>query len=176
MADLQASEEWQKPRCRWGETGAYVLAYPEDTEVLKAARMLGWIDMEEVGTGNRSGRPEPAWKIAMTAAGKAESAKCGEGSMRSTTFGIPVSERRFISGKRTTEPDVYNPTRTVFEVQFEWVPTQAGDIVKYALTERRAIERGLATARVSMLYGERVVRPGSNGWGVQSIIDERQKR
>jgi hypothetical protein len=173
MADLQDSARWAAPRCRWLETGAHVLAYPQDTAVLEAARDLGFVEMEQVGTGNRTGRVEPAWKIALTAAGKAESAKCGRGSTRSTTFGMPVSQRRFISGKRTAEADKYNPNRTMFEVEFEWVPTAVGDRVKYVLTGNMAVEQGLARATVSMLHGERAVGKGPNGWTVQAINDSR---
>jgi hypothetical protein len=173
MADLQSSAKWAAPRCRWLETGAHVLASPQDTAVLEAARDLGFVEMTQVGTGNRTGRVEPAWRIALTDAGKAESAKCGRGSTRSTTFGIPVSQRRFISGKRTAEPDTSNPTRTMFEVEFEWVPTAAGDRVKYVLTGNMAVEQGLAKATVSMLYGNRVVGKGANGWVVNAIHDAR---
>ena len=59
FADLQASAEWLDPRCRWLETGAHLLAYPQDTAVLKAARDLGYIEMEQVGMGNRIGTPNP---------------------------------------------------------------------------------------------------------------------
>ncbi len=80
LADLQASAKWKEPRCRWLETSAHILFYPQDTEVLKAARDAGYADVEQVGTGNRIGTPEPAWSVALTEAGKAESVKCGKGS------------------------------------------------------------------------------------------------
>jgi hypothetical protein len=173
MADLQASPEWVKPRCRWLETGAHRLFYPQDTAVLMAARDLGYADVQEVGTGNRTGTPEPAWGVALTEAGRAESAKCGEGSSRAEVFGVPVSARRFLSGKRTGAPDMYNPNRTMFEVEFEWTPTAAGNQVKYVLTNHMTVEQGLATARVAMLYGPRAANKGSNGWTVQAIHDNR---
>jgi hypothetical protein len=175
MADLQAASEWTKPRCRWLETGAHILAWPQDTEVLMAARDLGFIEMDQVGTGNRTGTPQPAWRVKLTESGKAESARCGKGSSRATVFGVSVSQRRFIAGKRVKDPDPYNPDQTTFEVQFEWVPTPAGDRVKYVLTDKMAVEQGLATARVVMRYSDRSTRKGSNGWAVQAIHDERMR-
>ena len=173
MADLQASPKWTQPNCRWLETGAHLLFYPQDTAVLMAARDLGYAEVEQVGTGNRTGTVEPAWSVRLTDAGKTESAKCGKGSSRETVFGVPVSQRRFISGRRTGEPDMYNSNRTLFEVEFEWVPTPAGDRVKHVLTSHMAVEQGLAKAQVSMLYGDRVINKGSNGWTVQAIGDSR---
>lgn len=173
MADLQESPKWAAPRCRWLETGAHILAYPQDTAVLEAGRDLGFIEMEQVGTGNRTGRVEPAWRIGLTDAGRTETAKCGRGSARPTTFGVPVATRRFMAGRRTGEPDMYNPSRTLFEVEFEWVPTAAGDRVKHVLTRHMAVEQGLAKATVVMLYGDRAVGKGANGWTVQAIEDGR---
>jgi hypothetical protein len=171
MADLQASDEWNKPSCRWLETGVWVLAYRQETAIYEAARDLGYIEMSQAGTANRIGTPEPAWKVSLTDAGKAESEKCGSGSSRSEVFGVPVSQRRFISGKRIKEPDMYNPDRTVFEVEFEWVPTAAGDRVKYVLTDKMSVQQGVASANVSLKYGERVTSKGGNGWWVEQIHD-----
>lgn len=176
MSDLQASADWKRPRCRWLETSAHILFYPQDTEVLMAARDVGYAQVEQVGTGNRIGTPQPAWRVTLTEAGKGASAKCGKGSSRPTVFGVPVSERRFMSGKRTGEPDMYNPNRTVFDVEFEWTPTSAGDRVKPVLTDHMAVEQGLATARVVMLHGDGVINKGANGWAVQSINDSRGRR
>jgi hypothetical protein len=58
-------------------------------------------------------------------------------------------------------------------VEFEWVPTAAGDRVKYVLTGNMAVEQGLAKATVVMLYGDRAVGKGPNGWTVQAINDGR---
>ena len=68
---------------------------------------------------------------------------------------------------------MYNPNRTMFEVEFEWTPTPAGNQVKNVLTSHMAVEQGLATARVAMLYGTRVANKGSNGWTVEAIHDSR---
>ena len=171
MADLQQSATWTTASCRWIDTGAHVLAWPQDTEVLKAARDLGFIEMEQIGTGNRIGTIEPAWRIAITEAGRTEAAKCAPGSSNSTGFAIPVSHRRFISGKRTKEPDMFNPNMTVFEVDFEWVPSGVGDRVRNVLTGRLAVNQGLAKAQVAMLYGERSGDAGTNGWRVKSMND-----
>jgi hypothetical protein len=174
MADLQTSPKWTEPRCRWLETGAHLLLYPQDTAVLMAARDLGYVEVEQVGTGNRIGTPEPAWSVRLTDKGKTESAKCGSGSSRAEVFGVPVSQRRFISAKRTGEPDMYNPNRTVFEIEFEWVPTAVGELVKNVLTSHMAVEQGLAKAQASMLYGDRVTNTQSNGWTVQAINETRK--
>ena len=130
--------------------------------------------MEQVGTGNRIGTPQPAWKVALTDAGKAESARCGKGSDRREVFGVPVAERRFISGKRTGEPNKYYPDQAIFEVELEWVPTPAGNRVRHILTGNMTVEEGLATATVRMVYG-RSFDKGPNGWGVVSIIHPRRK-
>ena len=171
MTDLQASSAWAAPRCRWLETGAHLLFYPQDTAVLQAAAALGYVELEQVGTGNRIGVVEPAWRVALTEAGRTESAKCGRGSSRSTVFGVPVSERRFVSGRRVAGPDMYNPDQTAFEVQFEWVPTPAGERVKHVLTDKMTVEQGMATARVVMLHGNRAAGKGLNGWAVRAIHD-----
>ena len=89
-------------------------------------------------------------------------------------FGVPVAGRRFISGKRSAEPDTYNPDRTIFDVEFEWTPTPAGDHIKSVLTNHRAVEQGLAMARVVMPHGNRAGGKGPNGWTVQSINDDRR--
>src|SRR5688500_13202486 len=114
MADLQSSAEWAAPRCRWLETGPWILAYPQETALYEAAHHLGYVELERVGTANRIGTPEAAWKVTLTEAGKAQAAKCGSGSANPNIWGLPVSERRFITGTRVKEPDMYNPDRTVF--------------------------------------------------------------
>ena len=174
MADLQASAEWKQPRCRWLETSAHIEFYPNDAEVLMAARNLGYVEAEQVGMGTRHAKPQPAWRVALTDAGKAESARCGKGSDRREVFGVSVSERRFISGKRTGEPNKYYPDQAIFEVELEWVPTPAGDQVRHRLTGHMTVEEGLATARVTMAYG-RSFNKGPNGWGVVAINDPRRK-
>ncbi len=173
MSDLQASAEWKKPRCRWLETSAHIEFYPNDAEVLLAARNLGYVESEQVGMGTRHAKPQPAWKVSLTEAGKAESARCGKGSDRREVFGVSVSERRFISGKRVGEPNKYYPDQATFDVSFEWTPTAAGDLVRNVLTGHMTVEQGLATARVTMTYGRSALNKGPNGWGVQAINDSR---
>lgn len=175
IADLQASPEWTQPRCRWLTTGAHVLAYSDETAVYEAASALGYIEMVQIGTGNRTGRIEPAWRIRLHETGRAVSATCGNGSSRPSVFGVPVSQRRFLSSTRTKEPDVYNPDRTEFQVQFEWTPTPAGDAVKNVLTGHMTVEQGLATATVAMRYGPGVWNRGANGWAVAAIHDTRPR-
>jgi hypothetical protein len=172
MADLKVSPEWTLPSCRWLETGAWVLAWPQETAIYEAARDLGYIEMEQAGMGNRV-RPEPAWRIALTEAGKAESARCGRGSSKPEVFGMPVSERKLISGKRYGEPDAYNPDRTLFDVQFEWVPTPVGDRVKHVLTSHMTVQQGVTTAKVALRYGEHLVKKGGNRWWVEQIHERR---
>ena len=175
MADLQADSTWSRPRCRWLETGAWVLAWPQETALYEAARDFGYIEMEQVGMGNRV-RPEPAWKIALTDAGKAESARCGSGSSRSEVWGVPVADRRFISGRRIKEPDMYNPDQTAFEVEFEWVPTAVGDRVKHVLMNKMAVEQGVHRTRVSLQYPKHGINKGANGWWVAQIADTAMTR
>ena len=170
LADLKTSAEWTKPRCRWLETGAWVLAWPQEVALYEAARNLGYIDLQQAGMANRI-RPEPAWKVALTDAGTAASATCGSGSSRSEVWGLPVSERRFISGRRIQAPDMYNPDRTMFEVEYQWVPTSAGEMVKNVLTGKMAVEQGLRRAKVSLRYGDRAIGRGRNGWRVDQIGD-----
>ena len=116
--------------------------------------------------GNRIG-----WRVELTEAGKVESAKCGSSFLNQNSFGIPVSTRRFISAKQRPEPNQFTPNQAMFDVEFEWVPTTAGDRVKHALTSQRAIAQGLTTARVAMLYNLRGTPKGANGWTVQAIYD-----
>jgi hypothetical protein len=66
---------------------------------------------------------------------------------------------------------MYNPGRTLFDVEFEWVPTPAGDRVKYALTSHMTVEQGLATAKVAMVYAPSGFSKGPNGWAVQAVHD-----
>jgi hypothetical protein len=171
MADLQASPQWTKPRCRWLETGTWILAYRQETALYEAARDLGYIELAPVGTANRTGTPETAWKVTLTEAGKAQAAACGSGSSRPSVWGLPVSARRFIAGKRVKEPDMFNPDRTIFDVEFEWIPTAAGERVKHVLTDKMAVEQGLAHVQVSLKYGDRLITKGAHGWWVERMDD-----
>ena len=146
LAHLQTSEKWTAPRCRWLEHGTWILAYPQDTALYRAAADLGYITMEQVGEGNRIGVAEPAWRIALTDAGKDEAAKCPPSS-KSSVWGVPVSQRRFLSGKSLGKD--YGQ-RTIFEVEFEWVPTDVGERVKGVLTDHMTVEEGQYTARAYM--------------------------
>jgi hypothetical protein len=171
MADLQASPQWTKPRCRWLETGTWILAYRQETALYEAARDLGYVELESVGTANRIGTPETAWKVKLTDAGKAQAAACGSGSSNPSVWGLPVSARRFIAGTRIKEPDVFNPDSTVFDVEFEWVPTAAGERVKHVLTDKMAVEQGLAHVQVTLKYGDRLTTKGAHGWWVARMDD-----
>ena len=166
MADLQASAEWTTPRCRWLEASANKFYFPQDTEVLKAAGDLGYAEIEQLDAGSRT-----TWRVKPTDAGKVESARCGRGTWKATAFGVPVSGRRFISGKNRPEPNQFTPGQAMFDVEFEWVPTVAGERLKNVLTGQWTVEQGLAKTRVSMLYGIHSGTKGSNGWTVQAIYD-----
>jgi hypothetical protein len=170
MADLQASEKWKTPSCRWLETGAWILAYRQETALYGAARDLGFIEMEQVGTGNRYGTPEPAWKIALTDAGRSESAKCGRGSTKPQVWGVPVSERRFVGGRRVGQ-DAYTPDRFTFEVEFDWVPTAVGERVRHVLTKQMTVQQGSFRTKVALRYSDRLIKRGSNGWWTEEIFD-----
>lgn len=169
MADLQASRQWQEPRCRWLKTGTWIAAYPQDTAVYRAAADLGYIEMTEVGQVNRIGRPEPAWKIVLTDAGKAESATCSPATP--PNFGVPVSRRQFVSAKRT---EVDYSGYTVFHVDFIWVPTPAGDRVRHELTGNMTVEEGPARAIARLDNRPRSFPKGPNGWAVIRLDDRRR--
>jgi hypothetical protein len=165
MADLQASPEWTRPRCRWFTTGANKLLFQQDTEVLRAAADLGYAEVEQVDSRGRT-----LWTVKVTEAGKVESARCGR-TWKDAAVGVPVSVRRFLSGRNRPEPNQFTPGQAMFDVEFEWVPTVAGERLKNALTGQLAIEQGLAKTRVSMLYGIHSGTKGPNGWTVQAIYD-----
>jgi hypothetical protein len=146
LAHLQTSETWTAPRCRWLEHGTWILADRQDTALYRAAADLGYISIEQVGEGNRIGVPEPAWRITLTDAGKAEAARCPPSS-KPSVWGVPVSQRRFLSGKYVGKD--YGQ-RSLFEVEFEWVPTAVGEQVKQVLTDHMKVEEGKSMARVYM--------------------------
>lgn len=168
LADLELSEKWSSPRCRWLKTGAWVLAYPGETALYRAAYQVGYIEMEEVGQDNRHGTPEPAWKIKLTELGKAETAECKASS--SDSWGVPVSRRRLLSGTYVgEEPSPSN--RFIYEVEYQWVPTTVGEDARHALTGTQAVEEGTYRTRVYLRRGPRLTSPGPNGWWVDAIDD-----
>ena len=168
MADLQASAKWQQPRCRWLQTGSWIVAGPQDAAVYQAASDLGYIEMTEVGRVNRSGTPEPAWRVTLTESGKSESSACSASTP--PRFGVPVSRRQFVSARRT---DVDHSGYTVFEVDFTWVPTSAGDRVRHVLTGPMAVEEGPGRAIARLDHGPRSFPKGPNGWAVMRLDDLR---
>ena len=146
MADLEKSERWFRVSCRWLESGAHVNAYPQETAILQAAASLGFIELTQVGTDNRIGKPEPAWRIALTDNGKAEAKTCPPSS-KSTTFGLPVTRSRIISGKYLSTDNFDRPK---YEVDYAWEPTDLGQRVKYELTGNMAVDEGLFRTTVVM--------------------------
>lgn len=167
LADLQASAKWTGPRCRWLETGAWIVAYPQETALYRAASDLGYIEMTEAGQANRTGVPQSAWRIALTDAGKVEAAKC-TGSSRRAVFGVPVSQRKFIAGK-FVESEPYG--RTVYEVEYAWVPTGVGERVLGVLTDKMAVEEGTYRTKVYLRKGRAANTAAGNGWVVDAIDD-----
>ena len=166
MADLQASAEWTRARCRWLEASANKLYFPQDVEVMKTAADLGYAEVQQMESRGRT-----TWTVTPTEAGKVESAKCGPGNWKGNAFGVPVSVRRFTSANNRPEPNQFTPGQAMFDVEFEWVPTVAGERLKNVLTGQWTVEQGLAKTRVSMLYGIHSGTKGSNGWTVQAIYD-----
>jgi|SRR5688572_5318845 len=166
MEDLIASEKWTEPRCRWLKTGAWVLAWPQETALYRAAYDAGFIEMVEVGQGNRIGKPEPAWRITLTEKGKTETAECT--TPGADNWGVPVSRRRLISGRYAGED--YGG-RTVFEVDFEWVPTPIGEQVKHELTRYMTVEEGTYRTRVYLYNSRGRIDRGKNGWSVDAIVE-----
>jgi hypothetical protein len=168
LADLQASPEWLKPRCRWLKTGAWILAFPQETAVYRAAYEAGFIEMTQVGEDNRIGTVEPAWKIALTESGKIESASCSTAAGQSG-FGVPVSRRRFVAA---AAPQKDLSGYSIFEVELTWVPTAVGESVRHVLMEHMSVEEGPSTARVTMARGPGILGTGANGWAVMRVDDE----
>lgn len=166
-AALQASDRWSGARCRWLETGTWILAYSQDTALYRAAHELGYIEMEEVGQGNRIGVPEPAWRIALTEAGKVEAANCPPQS-KPTAWGIPVSWRKLISATYVGQD---NGERTIYEVEYAWVPTAVGEKVKHVLTDKMTVEEGTYRTKVYLRGGPDLIAPGANKWVVLEIND-----
>jgi hypothetical protein len=167
MADLQASAEWTRARCRWLEASANKFYFEQDVEVLKTAGDLGFAEVEQLA--DKRGRI--TWRVTPTEAGRVESARCGPRGFHAAAFGVPVSVRRLISAKNRPEPNQFTPGQAMFDVEFEWVLTVAGERLKYLLTGQWAISQGLAKTRVSMLYGIKSDTKGRNGWTVQAIYD-----
>lgn len=171
LAAIQASEKWQEPRCRWLRSGAWVAADAQDTALYRAAHDEGYLDMTEGSWDPGLGQGQQAWRIALRDAGKAEAARCSRTSSPST-WGIPVSERVFISGRYVgvdESPGVIH--RWIYEVDFEWVPTAVGRRVGHELTGHRAIEEGTFRARVYLRRGADLRSPGPNAWWVETIGD-----
>ena len=54
------------------------------------------------------------------------------------------------------------------------LPTGAGEQVRNVLSGYMTVEQGLSTARVTMTYGQRALKPGPGGWTVTAINDKRQ--
>jgi hypothetical protein len=102
----------------------------------------------------------------LTDAGKTEAADCPPSS-KATVWGLPVSRREFVSG--TYEGNDAGG-RSVYEVEFDWVPTEAGDRVKDVLTGNMTVEDGTYRTKVYMQSGPGVIG-GPNGWRVSAIND-----
>lgn len=162
IADLVRSDKFSGPRCRWLKYGAWILAWPSETHLYKAAHQFGYIEMEEVGTDNRIGTPEPAWRITITEAGKAKIADCKVVNGRND-WGVPVSRRKLLSARYAGEANAYSGL-TIYEVDYEWVPTEVGDMVKAHLTDKMAVEEGKYRTKTWL-------RKGSEGWYVEQIDD-----
>lgn len=160
-AVIEASAAWQRPSCRWLKHGAWVVAYPSESKLYHAARDMGFIELEEVGQANRHGVPEPAYRVKLTEAGAEESARCDAVSQRDS-WGIPVSERKLLSVAYKKE-GAYPSGLTLFEVEFEWQPTDVGEMVKYDLTGTQAVQEG----RDDMLVNMRRER---NGWRLDALL------
>ncbi len=163
VADLMKSEKFSGPRCRWLKYGAWILAWPSETHLYRAAQEVGIIEMEEVGTDNRTGTPEPAWRITITEAGKNEIADCPKVSPGRNDWGVPVSRRRLISAKYVGEGTRYSGI-TLYDVEYEWVPTAVGEKVKAHLTGPMKVEEGKYRAQISL-------KKVPHGWYVDQTND-----
>lgn len=167
VAALIASDKWSAPSCRWLEHGVWVLAYPQETALYRAAAQAGYIRMETAGQDNRTGAPEPAWRITLTEAGKTQAAACGPTS-KPDTWGVTVSRRELISATYVGESPAY-AARKVYDVEYRWVPTSVGERVKRVLTGTMAVQEGRYRTRVYLLNSPEVIDP--SGWYVDQIDD-----
>jgi hypothetical protein len=172
LADLQASDKWTDPRCRWLESGAWVLASVQEEALYRAASLMGFIEMTQAGQAYHLNRQAPAWKITLTDAGKAEAGTCSPTS-KPTSWGVPVSKRQFTSGRFVEEQP---GGRMVYAVDFAWVPTSVGDQVVFALTGRLAVENGAYRTKVYLRKGRAVIAPSQHGWLVDAIDDRGAER
>lgn len=156
------------PRCRWLTAGAHQVPSPNEESLYRAALGMAWIDLEEAGKEYKFGRMAPVFHVKLTDRGKEAAATCGKGSS-SQSFGVPVSTRRFGSGKFIKQ-EQYG--RTVYEVDFTWVPTPVGVQVMIDLTGNMAVPEGEYRAKVYMrkMRGTSIAT-GANGWMVDGIDD-----
>lgn len=115
---IESSETWRQPRCRWLETGAWVLAYSDEEKLYRAVSDVGFIELEVVGQGNRYGVAEPAYRVKLREQGITETAECK--SSKPTVWGVSVSRREFISATYTGEAP--NAGLTIYHVVFKWQP------------------------------------------------------
>lgn len=168
MTDLAASPKWSQPSCRWLKHGAYVLAYPQETALYRAAYEVGYIDMQETGTTNRTGTPEPTWRIALTEQGKVVAAECPP-STKPEVWGVPVSRRQLIAGKFVAQAQGHGQ-RTTYEVDYTWVPTEVGEKVRHELTGTMQVQEGRYRTKVYLKRGpDFTVNVGPNGWYVDAV-------
>ena len=79
-----------------------------------------------------------------------------------------MSRRRFISAARVGQDA---GGRTIYEVEYEWVPTAAGEKVKHVLTNAMAVEEGAYLTRVYLQNSPDLIAPGPHGWVVSAIDD-----
>ena len=168
MADLQTSEKWTDPRCRYVTSGAHEVPSPNEEALYRAAAGMGYLDLTESGQEYKFGRMAPVFNVTVTDRGKEVSASCGPAS-NNKSFGVPVSARRFGSGKFVKQ-EPYG--RTVYEVDFTWVPTPVGDQVMISLSGNMAVPVGEYRAKVFMRKMMRTsIATGANGWMVDGIDD-----
>lgn len=151
MAAIQKSEKFSGARCRWLKHGAHLLAWPSETHLLKAAAEEGIITMVEVGTGNRIGKPEPAWRITITESGKDAIADCKVTGGSGDDWGIPVSRRKLLNAKYVSEGPMYSGV-TIYEAEWQWEPTAVGEKVKHELTDHMKVEEGRYRGKVYLKY------------------------
>ncbi|GMV04566.1 MAG: hypothetical protein AMXMBFR53_08460 [Gemmatimonadota bacterium] len=142
-----------------------MLAYRQETALLRAAAEFGYVRLEQVGWGNRTGTREPAWRVTLTEEGRAEAASCSPTS-KAHVWGIPVSRRELLAAS-FHGPDPMNDVRKIYEVEYRWVPTRVGDRVARALSGPMAVESGTYRTRVDLLNSPELIDP--SGWAVDQI-------
>ena len=173
MRDLQASEKFSAPHCRWLESGAWVQGSPQEEALYTAAAQSQYIEMTQTGQQWYLNRADaPVFRVALTDRGRAASKTCGPTS-KAATWGVPVSERTFIAARFVEQMP---SNRTAYEVDYRWTPTAVGAQVLHVLTGHMAVQHGTFRTKVYMRKGRDHSVPTPTQWTVIAIEEREAQR